>query len=750
VAALIFGLLPGVALACDFSAYYGSGADGSWHPGAAASGTRASTRAAPAACPTPAADADPIQTDQVIEGEFGTELRGSYVMLPFSVPAGTTAVRVKYCYDQPDAQVPGAPAQVSNTLDLGLYDARPGTGALWGESEFRGWGGSSHPDVTVSPNGFSPEADYVAAPKLHRHGFTTRGFEPGPIPPGTWAVELGVASVASQAEGNSDGKVAWRVEIDLVNSPDYADHPYQPAAYDATPANPGAGWYAGDLHVHSEHSALGDAPMSEVFDYAFKSLAQGGAGLDFITLSDYVTDSAWGEIGRYQSQHPGHLIERSSEVITYRGHTNNHGSHQFVDYRTGAIYERGFDGSLTQLRGPTPASRIFDAVHAAGGWTQINHPTIFPSAVPGFASFCRGCPWDYSNAETDYSKVDAIEVATGPAGLDAPPLSPGPNPFTALAVQFYENALSTGAHIAAVGVSDSHKAGRVGTGLPDSITQAPIGEATTVVYAQDLSEQGIEDGVKAGHTYAKIEGNDGPDLRFQASVPGQAAPAIMGDTVAADSAQFTAQVIGAGPAAVRPGPYLLLVVKDGLPVLTAPVTGDDFSLPFASLGPGRYRLQLMRLSGIGAISAISSPIYLGAGGPTGGGGGGGAGGGGIGGGNPPGGADSLYQGACATLHTGTARRDRLVGTGAGDALVGLGGRDRLLGAAGDDCLYGMGGRDRLKGGPGADKLFGGGGGDRLMARDSVPDRVNCGPGRHDRAIVDRADRVRGCESVKRR
>ena len=43
------------------------------------------------------------------------------------------------------------------------------------------------------------------------------------------------------------------------------------------------------MHVHAEHSNYGAATMTETFEYAFKPLAQGGAGLDFITLSDYVS-----------------------------------------------------------------------------------------------------------------------------------------------------------------------------------------------------------------------------------------------------------------------------------------------------------------------------------------------------------------------------------------------------------------------------------------------------------------------------
>ena len=44
-----------------------------------------------------------------------------------------------------------------------------------------------------------------------------------------------------------------------------------------------------------------------------------------------------------------------------------------------------------------------------------------------------------------------------------------------------------------------------------------------------------------------------------------------------------------------------------MPVLAVPVTARDVTLPFASLGPGRYRLQLQRLS---AIEGVTSPIWL--------------------------------------------------------------------------------------------------------------------------------------------
>jgi hypothetical protein len=713
IAAALSLLVPAGALACDLRPYLSQG----WVP-----------RAAPSPCPADPADRHPMRApDRVITGEFSSAQQGSYVMLPFRVPRGIDAVRVRYCYDQPDQKPPGSP--IGNTLDLGLYEARSGPRDVWDGDEFRGWGGSSHPDVTVSPNGFSGTGAYIAHPKTHVLGRTTRGFRPGSIPAGQWAVELGVASVTPQSQGDSDGKVAWRVEIDLIRDRRYANRPYRPAPYRAAPARRGPGWYAGDLHVHAEHSSLGDATMRQTFDYAFKPLAEGGAGLDFITLSDYVTDTAWGEIGRHQRRYPGKLIERSAEVITYRGHANNHGSHRFVDYRTGPVLLRGKRGGLRKIRPARPASRIFDAVHRHGGWTQINHPTIFPSEVPGFSSICRGCPWDYGDAETRYRKVDAIEIATGPAGLKTEPTEPGPNPFTVTAVEFYESALASGARIAAVGVSDSHRAGSTGSGPTDPVTQAPIGQATTVIYAPELSESGIAHGISARHTYVKVFGNDAPDLRLDARAP-DGRVAIIGDLLRSSSAEFTARVIGAA-SAPRTGPYVLEVLKDGAPIRSVPVVGDDFRLEFASEGTGRYGLQLLRLGGVAAIEGYTTPIWLD---PTA---------------RPGGQPEPLRRGRCANPIRGGPGRDLIRGTRRGDRIAAFGGADRIVARAGVDCGFGGRGGDRIAGGPGRDRLFGGPGRDRLITPRQGRDFVDCGPGR-DRAWVGFFDRVRRCEVVRRR
>ncbi|HYH58566.1 MAG TPA: CehA/McbA family metallohydrolase [Thermoleophilaceae bacterium] len=534
---------------------------------------------APAQCP-----GDAIAPDRAITGEFGTDLEKSYVLVPFDVPAGTTAVRVKYCYDEPDAN-----PQVNHTLDLGLYEPRADESDPWGPAEFRGWGGSSHPDVTVSAAGFSPEQDYLADPKGHVPGRTTRGFLPGPIEAGEWAAELGVAAVVSQLEGDMDGRVAWRLEVELTEAD--TGPPYDPARYSEKPARRGAGWYAGDLHVHAEHSALGDATMNEVFDFAFSPRPE-GAGLDFLTLSDYVSGGAWGEIGRHQETYPDRLIIPSAEVITYRGHTNSHSNTTYMDYRTGPLYERATDGTLKKVRAATPPRLIFDRVHAAGGVTQINHPTIFPSDVPAFANLCRGCPWDYSDAQTDYTKVDTWEVHTGPAGFGDPPV---PNPFTLTAIDAWDALRAEGHRVTAVAVSDSHNAGRT----PGGITQSPIGQGTTMVFAEELSREAIMRAIRLGHVFVKVWSSDAPDLRLDAVTP-DGARAMMGDPLAATEATFTARVTGGGGEDRR-----LIVLRDGQQILTRDVTSDDFEGDRA----GDYRLQLERGA---AIDGLTNPITLGA------------------------------------------------------------------------------------------------------------------------------------------
>jgi RTX calcium-binding nonapeptide repeat (4 copies) len=115
---------------------------------------------------------------------------------------------------------------------------------------------------------------------------------------------------------------------------------------------------------------------------------------------------------------------------------------------------------------------------------------------------------------------------------------------------------------------------------------------------------------------------------------------------------------------------------------------------------------------------------------------------------------SCFPQASGCYLNGGAGNDLVTGDTGRDRLLGEGGRDLVQGGARDDVLDGGAGKDRLIGGAGRDALGGGDGADRLEAREHrstgekpQKDRLDCGAGRRDQAIVDRRDRVKRCERV---
>ena len=123
----------------------------------AVSAPAAATALGPTSCPGAA-----IEPTQVITGEFGTELQGSFVLLPFHGPGR---------HDRRAGQVLLGPADrrpSTATRSTSASTRRaPSRGRSTDRREFRGWGGSSHPDVIVSPEGFKSEAEYVASPRTN-------------------------------------------------------------------------------------------------------------------------------------------------------------------------------------------------------------------------------------------------------------------------------------------------------------------------------------------------------------------------------------------------------------------------------------------------------------------------------------------------------------------------------------------------------------------------------------------------------
>lgn len=114
------------------------------------------------------------------------------------------------------------------------------------------------------------------------------------------------------------------------------------------------------------------------------------------------------------------------------------------------------------------------------------------------------------------------------------------------------------------------------------------------------------------------------------------------------------------------------------------------------------------------------------------------------------GSDKIVLRAGNDTGRGLVGDDWILGDAGNDLLYGWTGNDRLHGGTGNDRVYGGSGNDRIVGGAGRDDLQGEGGNDTIDARDTGTsvDIVRCGGGR-DTALVNRRDKVIGCEVVRR-
>jgi len=560
---------------------------------AIAAGLAAPAAAAATDCGLPGSPGTGMGPVLEVEGDIAASRTGGYLQIPFEVPAGTTAIQVRYSYDQAHGSCAGA-----NTLDMGVYGPKADPASpVFEQSDRRGWSGSAVKNLAIAENGFSPELTYLADRKAFVDGYTTRAYEPGPIDAGTWAVELGIAYIDP---ADADG-IHYHLQVLTSTDPAWCDDPYEPSGPPDETIGSAPGWFTGDLHVHGEQEP-GNATMNQTFAAAF---GPGGAGLDFITLVDHNNSVAHDDMGAQADLYPDNLVIPGTEMTTYRGHWNAQGSSSFADFRGGPIYAPDDvtspipDSALAKVQGAALPKDQFGSIHAGGGWAQINHPTIFKTAPAA----CRGCFWNYPDPETDFAKVDAIEIQTGPAAVPQPNPS-APNPFTATAIEYYEHALDSGAHIAAVGSSDDHQAGTASGPFDSS-----VGEGATVVYSpQGLSRQGIIDAVEADHTYVKPFGPSGPDVTLAATNE-DGDRAIIGDSLSGHALKLTAAVSGASGTG-RTGTLELTLLRDGAAIASQPITGDGGTREWDVGQSGRYSIEVTRTSTATYVEDYTSPIWL--------------------------------------------------------------------------------------------------------------------------------------------
>ncbi|MDR3081423.1 MAG: CehA/McbA family metallohydrolase [Streptomyces sp.] len=267
----------------------------------------------------------------------------------------------------------------------------------------------------------------------------TPGYLPGPVRPGTWQIALGPYTVAPQG-------LTYEATITLTyGTPGTTPKPVYPPS---RAKGRGRAWYRGDCHLHSWHSDGRRTPEQ------IAALAR-AAGLDFINTSDHNTHTSHAHWADQAGEDL--LIMLGEEVTTRNGHVVALGTDPgtFVDWRYRARDNR--------------FGRFAREIRRAGGLVVPAHPH----------ATCVGCGWKFGFAE-----ADAVEVWNGPY-----------TPDDEVTLADWDNTLVAsvrdghGSWLPAMGSSDAHRD-------PD-----PVGSPQTVVLADDLTRQAIQEGIRAGRSY---------------------------------------------------------------------------------------------------------------------------------------------------------------------------------------------------------------------------------------------------------
>jgi len=198
-----------------------------------------------------------------------------------------------------------------------------------------------------------------------------------------------------------------------------------------------------------------------------------------------------------------------------------------------------------------------------------------------------GCGW---SAPIDWSLVDGIEAVNG--------IDPD-TPYSG--IPFWQARLNEGHRITMIGGSDDHN-------LPEVAgIRGALAVPTTVVYAKELSERGVLDGIRAGHVFLKPRGPKGASVYLTASWKGQSA--MMGDnlkTTQGDEIEFAVQVTGAanGKVEVIRDGSMAALLQDGT------VKSADDTLHFkVKSDSGRHWYRVNVRGTDGSLLALTNPIY---------------------------------------------------------------------------------------------------------------------------------------------
>ncbi|WP_405536827.1 CehA/McbA family metallohydrolase [Streptomyces sp. NBC_00075] len=383
----------------------------------------------------------------------------------------------------------------------------------------------------------------------------TPGYIPGPVKAGTWHIALGPYTVSPQG-------LSYEITITLTYGEpgEVVDPVYPPERAKGR----GRAWYRGDCHLHSWYSDGRRTPAE------LAALAR-AAGLDFINSSEHNTQSAhahWADEAGDDL-----LIMLGEEVTTRNGHVVALGIDPgtFVDWRYRARDNR-FGKYARQIR-------------RAGGLVVPAHPH----------ATCVGCNWKFG-----FNDADAVEVWNGAYSPEDEVALADWDGMLVASVRDREGSSGSRGWIPAMGNSDAHRD-------PD-----PVGVPQTVVLADDLTREAIQEGLKAGRSY--VAESKSVVLAFTASGPKGEHADIGGRLKVSKDAPVTVrlEVSGAPRCTVR------LVTDQGvlftsavLPVAGAGVVEWRTTAQYAAYVRAEVRHEAVLAPLPGALAAFTNPIFLG-------------------------------------------------------------------------------------------------------------------------------------------
>lgn len=464
------------------------------------------------------------EPDLVIAGTLNPGQHQTYQTESFQVPEGIDRLTVMFDYDRRNR----------TTIDLGLADPE----------RFRGWSGGNKSTFILTES------------------FATSSYLPGPLPAGTWQLLLGVPNIRNGTSADYQAQIFFEQGAAAFSRP-----------FASEPLDHRAGWYRGDLHLHSGHSdgrcvAQSGDRVPCPLDRTVASAAE--RGLDFIAVTEHNTRSHHQTLMELQAAYDRMVILPGRELTTFQGHANVFGTTGFIDFRL-------------------PADEMLQAANSVGGLVSINHPAL-PSDER-----CMGCGW---RAEVDYGRIAAVEVVSGGAYAASDKHVHG----QLSGISFWEELLNDGYRVTAIAGSDNHD--------PDLASSEPsaVGFPTTVVYARSLSQPDLMRGIRNGRVFIDVEGSGDRLLEFES----QSGTAVARAGEALTLATGALVEIRLSISGVK-GPVPLLI-RDGQRLDATPQVryeADSTIAVYRLTGgdrPGWIRAEVADADG--RVLLLSNPVYL--------------------------------------------------------------------------------------------------------------------------------------------